>query len=240
MLGRGTRIQPQPDAELEAIKQEYVRRASRPSSPVGPVVLQIRREQYARMLNALGLLPLAQRRILDVGCRTGEWLAGCCRDWGGRPENCVGIDITDWSLEAWRRGNPGSLITLTCASAHKMPFADAAFDVVHQSMMLSSVLHTELRKAIANEMWRVLKPGGFILSYDFWINPLNWKTAGIRQSSLRRLFPCARLAHRCTITLAPPLSRALAGLPPVCTRGLERLGILNTHNLLALQKPGTD
>jgi len=192
------------------------------------------------MLTALDLIPLGERRVLDVGCRTGDWLAGCCRDWGGRPENCVGIDITDWSLEAWRRCNPHSLITLTCGSAHDMPFADSAFDLVHQSMMLSSILDPELRRAVADEMWRVLRPGGFILSYDFWINPLNWKTVGIRLSSLRRLFPHARLAHRRTITLAPPISRALAGLPAVWTRGLERLGLLNTHNLVALQKPGDD
>jgi hypothetical protein len=86
-------------------------------------------------------------------------------------------------------------------------------------------------------MWRLLKPGGLLISYDFWINPLNPATIGITRAELRRLFPEARWVWSRTVTLAPPLCRLLMRVSPALALGLERLRVLNTHYLVALAKP---
>jgi SAM-dependent methyltransferase len=50
--------------------------------------------------------------------------------------------------------------------AAQLPYADESFDLVMQFMCLSSVLDSLMREQIADEMWRVLRPGGSILFYD--------------------------------------------------------------------------
>ena len=87
-------------------------------------------------------------------------------------------------------------------------------------------------------MVRVLKkPRGLILWYDFWWNPANDQTRGIRPAEIRRLFPDCRF-HFSRITLAPPLSRRLAPLSRTLTHLLENLKMFNTHFLAAIQPGG--
>ena len=83
-------------------------------------------------------------------------------------------------------------------------------------------------------MLRALRPGGLILSYDFWLNPTNKQTRGLRPKEIRRLFPnCACEFHK--ITLAPPIARRLAPLSWGLCYLLESLKIFNTHYLAAIR-----
>jgi hypothetical protein len=82
---------------------------------------------------------------------------------------------------------------------------------------------------------RLLHPDGLILWYDFWLNPRNPHTRGIRLPEIKRLFPgFAADSHR--ITLAPPLARRLVPISWMLCLGLEKLKIFNTHHLVALQR----
>ena len=70
------------------------------------------------------------------------------------------------------------------------------------------------------------KPGGMILWYDFWLNPINPQTRGIRPAEIKRLFPnCLYEFHR--ITLAPPIARKLAPISWGLCLFLESLKIFN-------------
>jgi hypothetical protein len=86
-------------------------------------------------------------------------------------------------------------------------------------------------------MLRVLKPGGSILWYDFWLNPANKRTRGIRPGEIRGLFPGCRFKFR-RITLAPPLGRFLGSVSSGLTLLLEELRILNTHYLVMITPDG--
>jgi ubiquinone/menaquinone biosynthesis C-methylase UbiE len=66
------------------------------------------------------------------------------------------------------------------ADGQAMPFLPASFDLVLHYTAISSVLDKDVRRNICAEMFRVLKPNGMILSYDFWLNPTNHQTNGIR------------------------------------------------------------
>ena len=51
-------------------------------------------------------------------------------------------------------------LELVAGDAARLPWEDGSFDLVTQFTCLSSVLDAELRRAIAAEMWRVLRAGG--------------------------------------------------------------------------------
>ncbi len=229
------------DVELaratDAVRAEYLRRIQttpRPGPDLGLFASRLR--EYDQLFTRLGLLPLGDRRFLDVGCANGNWLDLCCRRWGAEPSACTGVDLLEDRIAAWRLANPDSAITLLCAPAHATPLPPESFDVVHQSMMLSSLPDRHLREQTAHHIWSLLRPGGVLISYDFWLNPINPRTVGIDRRELRRLFPDGRLLHIRRLTLAPPLSRWLARLGARFLGALERTRLFNTHLLVALQR----
>ena len=57
-------------------------------------------------------------------------------------------------------------LELVAGDATSLPWPEQSFDLVTQFTCLSSVLDHDVRRAIAAEMWRVLAPGGAIVSYD--------------------------------------------------------------------------
>jgi len=83
-------------------------------------------------------------------------------------------------------------------------------------------------------MLRVLKPNGIILWYDFWLNPTNPQTRGIRPKEIRELFPnCNFEFHK--ITLAPPIARRIVPLSWGLALFLEGLKIFNSHYLVVIR-----
>ena len=103
-----------------------------------------------------------------------------------------------------------------------------------QFTAISSILDPGIRSNICRELLRVVKRDGLILSYDFWLNPANPQTHGLRPDEIRGLFPGCRFEfHR--ITLAPPVPRRLAGVSWILCAFLENLKIFNTHYLTVIK-----
>jgi ubiquinone/menaquinone biosynthesis C-methylase UbiE len=51
-----------------------------------------------------------------------------------------------------------------------LEYSDESFDVVIQSTVFTSVLDINVKRQMASEMCRVLKPEGLILWYDYHVN----------------------------------------------------------------------
>ncbi len=100
--------------------------------------------------------------------------------------------------------------------------------------MFSSITDEAICYTVAKEMLRVVKPGGMILWYDFWTNPMNKATRGIRAKEIRKYFPNCRFNLE-RVTLAPPLARGLVPVTWVGAELLEKLRLLNTHYLVAIR-----
>jgi hypothetical protein len=102
--------------------------------------------------------------------------------------------------------------------------------------VLSTILDERVRRAVAAEMARVLKPGGAVISYDFTVARDRNNTRPVRSGELAALFPGFGLDAR-RVTLVPPLARALAGRSWIACELLEAIPALRTHELVVLRKP---
>jgi ubiquinone/menaquinone biosynthesis C-methylase UbiE len=94
--------------------------------------------------------------------------------------------------------------------AANLNFSDAQFDLVLQSTLFTSVLDLQIKKQIATEMRRVVKPDGLILWYDCHMNnPRNTDVEGVKKREIYELFSGCSIEPEC-ITLAPPINRLIA------------------------------
>jgi len=183
------------------------------------------------ILKKNGFIHLSGLRLLEMGCGTGGVLTEYL-GFGAFIGNLYGVDLLfDRLLHAHHRLPTSNFAN---ADGHSLPFPSGTFDVVLQYTAISSILDANLRRDICRDMLRVLRPSGLILSYDFWLNPTNLQTYGIRSAEIRRLFPnCAIELHK--ITLAPPIARKLVLVSWGFCLFLESLKIFNTHYLAIIR-----
>jgi SAM-dependent methyltransferase/ribosomal protein S18 acetylase RimI-like enzyme len=193
--------------------------------------LELLKRQQAKM-------PLEERRILEVGCGTGFRLRQFVK-WGARPENLFGVELLADALDEARHLCP-SRITFRCGDAARLDWPDATFDVVIQSMAFTSILDPQMKRQVAEEMLRVLKPEGFIFWYDFLVdNPRNPDVRGVAKPEIRELFPGCEIELK-RITLAPPVARAVAPFVPSLYHVLATIPLLRTHYLGMIHKSAQD
>jgi len=235
------RYDPSLEQEAFRLKGAYARRNARRDTrlytyfnPANLFIIQERERRMLALLRRRGLSDLGSLKILEVGCGSGFWIRQFIH-WGARPENLTGVDILPQRIAEAQRSCP-SAVALECQGAAQLEFTAGSFDLIIASTVFSSVLDSVVRTQVAAEMLRVLRASGAILWYDFFYdNPANRDVAGVRKAEIKRLFPDCRLfAER--VTLAPPLTRALAGLSWNLCRALSATRLLNTHYLALIRR----
>ena len=186
------------------------------------------------MLRNAGVFPGGQTRCLEIGFGALGWL-GDLVTWGVAEGRISGIDLNTARVNLMRAQLPNA--DLRAGDASELPWDDCHFQLVIASTVFSSILDLEMRSKVANEIERVLTPGGSLLWYDFrFFNPRNPDVRCVTKNELRRLFP--RLEGRCrSVTLAPPLCRMVAPLSWILACMLGSLPFLRTHLLAVLLKP---
>jgi ubiquinone/menaquinone biosynthesis C-methylase UbiE len=224
--------------EEERIRSAYAARegeACYAESLAGRFQIQERERHVLQLLDRHDLMPLSGRRILEVGCGTGKWLRDLIA-WGADPENIFGMELLQASAARARRLCPQS-VTIECGNAAELRFESESFDIVLQATVFTSVLDLEMKRAMAAEMLRVLRPRGVILWYDFFFkNPRNPYVLPVTKTEIRQLFPGCSLELR-RVTLAPPLARLVAPRSWVACSVLSRIPPLCTHYLGAIRRP---
>jgi len=119
-------------------------------------------------------------------------------------------------------------------------FISTSFDryILHKSDtdITSSILDDAMMEHVAAEISRVLKPSGALLWYDYFVsNPSNPNVRGVSRREIVRLFPGFSIFLK-RVTLAPPITRAVAPVSTALYRLLSSLPLLRTHYLGFLQK----
>jgi ubiquinone/menaquinone biosynthesis C-methylase UbiE len=230
-------------SEVERINLSYEERRKRFQqkqiysifNPGHLYILQQRQRAVISMLRKEGFQSLNETSILEIGCGYG----GVLREFlsfGASLKMVLGVDLLRWRVEQAKREMPS--LPVVQADGQRLPYRENSFDIVVQFTVFTSILENSMKQAIAEEMLRVVKPTGMILWYDYWLNPTNPETKGIRRSEVRSLFPDCIFRFK-RITLAPPLSRWLAKYSWISCEFLESLRFLNTHYLASIRPAGT-
>jgi SAM-dependent methyltransferase len=135
---------------------------------------------------------LRDRLVLDVGAGSGRHSYEAHR----LGATVVAVDVGD-AIDVARRNLPADVMTVQ-ADAVELPFEDATFDLV----MAIGVLHhlPDPRRALQS-LARLVRPGGYIHIYVYWIPSRGW------HRSLLRLVTAAR---RVTTRMPRPLLRTLS------------------------------
>jgi ubiquinone/menaquinone biosynthesis C-methylase UbiE len=224
--------------EEERIKKTYAQRESGARYSAFDSGNLFRIEELKRRLLALlkrfAYTELQTKKIAEVGCGSGYWIRELIQ-WGARPENLFGIDLLPERIEQAKSLCPET-VSLTCGNAAHLDWPDAFFDLVGQFTVFTSILDPDMKRQVAAEMIRILKPGGLIIWYDFHVNnPRNPDVRGVKKKEIHQLFSGCRISMQ-RITLTPPLSRRLAPYSWMLCHLLAQIPFLCTHYLGIIQK----
>ena len=204
-------------------------------NPGNRAILQERNRGMEGLLAAQGLLPLLGRKVLEVGCGSGDTLAGLLR-LGAHPDSLCGVDLLPERVDEAKQRHPE--LRFQCTNAEQLDFTDAHFDLVLLFTVISSILDEAMAHNVAREVNRVLAPGGAVLWYDLrYDNPANPNVRGMTSGRIRQLFPRLEI-HLSRITAIPPLVRRMGRLAPLFYPVLAAIPPAQTHYLGLLIKPG--
>lgn len=230
------------DQEEQRIREVYARRDHSGKRELydedRPDVAYIQRrceQAWWVALQAVGALPLEHSEVLDLGCGFGNWLR-LLHQWGADPVRLHGVDLLADRVEQARRLSPPGM-DLRLGSGLRLDYPDASFDLCAASTVFSSVLDAQLQRAVAAELARVLRPGGWLLVFDFVISdPRNPDTVGVGPRRIKAICQGLELAGSQRLLLPAPLLRRLPRFLYFTVAALESLGVLPTHRLYRLRK----
>ena len=218
--------------EAESVRLRYARRVEK-NDPALPLFLEERERALRRWIGRCGFNPRAAG-VLEIGCGAGGNLATLIR-LGFMPANLTGVELMAERAEEARRQLPAD-VRLIGGDALDAPLAPESFDAIMLFTVFSSLLDEEYRRRLAARAWRLVKPGGGVLWYDFrFDSPRNPDVRGVPPREVRALFPEGAMEVR-RITLAPPLARAAVRAHRSLYHVLNAVPLLRTHVLCWIRK----
>jgi SAM-dependent methyltransferase len=240
-LQRRRPLEPPPTApdEVASIRDRYERRKplSARYSMLQPSVYMAEQEReraLIRWIGAFQIAPLADKRLLEIGCGQGNNVLQFLR-LGFSPHNIVANELLEDRAVFARERLPAAVPVLV-GDASRLDLPAASFHVVFQSMVFSSILDPEFQRTLAAHVWALVCPGGGLLWYDFvYDNPWNPDVRGVPVRRIRQLFPEGHLTFW-RLTLAPPISRLATRIHPGLYRWLGAAPFLRTHVLSWIRK----
>jgi len=177
---------------------------------------------------------LEGKRLLEDGCERGNMLRQVI-GLGAAPAACVGLDR---DVEALRdaRATTAPAVRFVCGDAAALPFRPAAFDVVVQSLLFSSLEAGAARERAAAELARVLAADGVLVWYDFVERAKEGLPRGLELAEVRDLFPGWRLAPY-KFGLRFRWVHFLVNKSFWLAQTLAALGVARSHYVIVMRRP---
>jgi 24-methylenesterol C-methyltransferase len=108
-------------------------------------------------------------KVLDAGCGVGGPMRAIAARSGA---NVVGITINDYQVARARSHNKkaglDALCEVVCGDFLSMPFDDESFDAAYS---IEATCHAPRLRDVYSEIFRVLKPGGLYVTYEWVTTP---------------------------------------------------------------------
>jgi SAM-dependent methyltransferase len=172
-------------------------------------------------------------RVLDVGCGDGR-LGQVVNDVAPGADY-AGIDLLPDQIEQARALVPEGEFEV--GSVDRLPYPDAAFDVVVAMTLFSSIQSRTMEVSGASEIGRVIRPGGWLIWFDLrYDNPSNAAVHGLSERRVAELFPGWHRELR-SFTLLPPIARRLGRTTSVLYPPLHAIPPLRSHLIGRLRCP---
>jgi 2-polyprenyl-3-methyl-5-hydroxy-6-metoxy-1,4-benzoquinol methylase len=199
--------------EIENIKSRYDKRKHQGSvaeSSYVHFVVNERNAVYQKQIQKC-FLNKSEIKLLEIGAGSGMNI-GFFKSMGISSKNIFANELLSDRVEELKINHPD--ITIYAGNALEIG-NDVKFDVVFQSTVFTSILDKDFRHALAEKMWNLTNPGGFILWYDFiFDNPKNPDVKKVTVKELKTLFPKGEFCFGKKVTLAPPIGRRVGTLYP--------------------------
>ena len=123
-------------------------------------------DEVKRLLTGMDL---QGKHVLDIGCGSGGITVSLASEFGAG--HVTGIDVELPVVEAARRRVEGAGLSATVdirlVSPGPFPFEGESFDVVFSK---DSIIHIADKEMLAQQAYRVLKPGGWFVASDWLIS----------------------------------------------------------------------
>jgi SAM-dependent methyltransferase len=200
------------------------------------MITQEKERIFIKWLKNFDVSEIKNLRLLEIGCGSGQNLMQFIK-LGFAPNLLVGNELITERVESAKKILPDS-VRIIEGDALAADLPENHFDIVFQSMVFSSILSNDFRIALAQKMWKLVKPGGGILWYDFiYNNPKNPDVKGIPFKEFQMLFPDSDI-KKWRLTLAPPLSRAITSIHPFFYNIVNIFPFFRSHILCWTVKNG--
>ncbi len=224
--------------EIERIKNVYAERKTssevdyNPLLPENYYLLNSREKLLVKLINKYYGPYIGNLNILDVGFGGGFDLLTFIK-YGADIDGLFGVEILEERYNRVKEIIPRVNLLLT--NDFSLPFEDKSIDIINQSTVFSSILDKNCRTQLAFEMYRVLKPGGRIFSYDIrYPNPWNQNVIMMDKKEIKDLFPSATASFY-PVTLNPVIVRKIAQFSVLLCELLE-FSFLCSHYYSVLEK----
>jgi SAM-dependent methyltransferase len=163
------------------------------------------------------------RRVLEVGCGSGQGLGYVARSAG----RVVGGDITA-GLLAQARCHYGAGVPLAQFDAHSLPFASTSFDVIQ---LHEAIYYMIEPRRVFEECRRVLAPGGVLVLSSInpvWpdFNPSPHATGYLRAEDLKALLERDFRSVEILMGFAVPQRTAIRSVLSIAKRAAVRLKLI--------------
>jgi ubiquinone/menaquinone biosynthesis C-methylase UbiE len=225
--------------EINRIKEVYDARNKAPRVDYNPILpannyFVISKEKLLlRFLYKYFGTDISSIKVLDVGFGGGGDILNLIKS-GVNPRNIYGVEILEDRFNRMKEILPTTNLQLN--EGFTLPFESQCMDLIIQSTVFSSILDFNSRKELASQMYRVLKPGGKIFSYDIRIfNPWNSNVTKMDKAEIKKLFPGARTFFY-PVTFNPVLVRKIGKFSGLLCEILDKIPFLCSHYYTVIEK----